>query len=268
MLSLHPVPAFQDNYLWVARGVGPAGATPAAIAVDPGDAAPVAAHLAATGARLVAILVTHHHADHIGGVAALGGGRVPVYGPQHEAQAVVTHPVAAGDRVEVPELAAVFEVLEIPGHTLGHIAFVERSPGAETLFCGDTLFSAGCGRLFEGSAEQMTASLARLAELPDSTRVCCGHEYTASNLRFAATVEPGNPAIGAYAARVAALRAAGRPSLPSTLGLERTVNPFLRLGVPEVMDSAAREAARWSETPLTGKVAVFAALRRWKDGFR
>jgi hydroxyacylglutathione hydrolase len=264
MLSLHPVPAFQDNYLWVARGAGPAGPTLAAIAVDPGDAAPVAAHLAATGARLVAILVTHHHSDHIGGVAALGGGRVPVYGPRQEAQQLVTHPVAAGDRVEVPELGLGFEVLEVPGHTLGHLAFVERTAGAETLFCGDTLFSAGCGRLFEGSPEQMAGSLARLAALPDSTRVCCAHEYTQSNLRFAATVEPGNPAIAAYAARVAVLRAEGRPSLPSTLGLERTVNPFLRLGVPEVVESAAR----WSGEPLAGRVAVFAALRRWKDGFR
>jgi hydroxyacylglutathione hydrolase len=264
MLTLEPVPAFDDNYLWVARGADPA----LAIAVDPGDAAPVAAHLAAVGARLCAILVTHHHSDHIGGVAALARGGVPVYGPRHEAQAVVTHPVGAGDRVEIGPLGVAFEVLEVPGHTRGHLAFVERSPGAETLFCGDTLFSAGCGRLFEGSPEQMAGSLERLAALPDSTRVCCAHEYTAANLRFAAAVEPGNPAIAAYAARVAALRAAGRPTLPSTLGLERTVNPFLRLTVPEVMDSAAREAARWSGEPPAGKVAVFATLRRWKDGFR
>ena len=264
MLVLHPVPAFQDNYLWVARGALAAGGTPAAIAVDPGDAAPVAARLAALGARLVAILVTHHHADHVGGVAELARGGLPVYGPRREARAVVTHPVAAGDRVEVPELGAGFEVLEVPGHTLGHLAFVERTPGAETLFCGDTLFSAGCGRLFEGRPEQMARSLAQLAALPDSTRVCCAHEYTAANLRFAAAVEPGNPAIAAYAARVAALRAAGQPTLPSTVGLERTVNPFLRLEVPEVLESAAR----WSGGPLAGKVAVFAALRRWKDGFR
>lgn len=264
MLALHPVPAFQDNYLWVARGVVADGETPAAIAIDPGDARPVAARLAALGARLVAVLVTHHHSDHVGGVAELAAGGIPVYGPRLEARAVVTHPVAAGDRVEVPELGAAFEVLEVPGHTLGHLAFVERTPGAETLFCGDTLFSAGCGRLFEGSPEQMAGSLERLAALPGSTRVCCAHEYTAANLRFAAAVEPGNPAIAAYAARVAALRAAGLPTLPSTVGLERTVNPFLRLEAPEVVESAAR----WSGGPLAGKVAVFAALRRWKDGFR
>lgn len=264
MLDLHPVPAFQDNYLWLARGRDPR----LAIAVDPGDAAPIAAHLAATGARLCAILVTHHHADHVGGVAELAGGRVPVYGPRTEAQAVVTHPVGAGDRISVPGVGAEFEVLEVPGHTLGHLAFVERTPGAEVLFCGDTLFSAGCGRLFEGSPEQMTASLAQFEALPASTRVCCAHEYTQANLRFAAAVEPGNPAIAAHAAWVAAQRSTGRPSLPSTLGLERTVNPFLRLEVPEVVDSATREAARWSGVPPAGKVAVFAALRRWKDGFR
>ena len=264
MLALVPVPAFADNYLWVAHRAPPAGDPALAIAIDPGDAAPVAAHLTTTGARLVAILVTHHHGDHIGGVAELSRGGIPVYGPRDEARSVVTHPVGAGDVVEVPELGARFEVLEVPGHTLGHLAFLEATAGAETLFCGDTLFSAGCGRLFEGSADQMAGSLARLDALPGTTRVCCAHEYTASNLRFAAAVEPGNPAIAAYAERVAALRAAGLPSLPSTLALERTVNPFLRLGSPEV----AASAARWSGGPLAGKVAVFAALRRWKDGFR
>jgi hydroxyacylglutathione hydrolase len=264
MLSLHPVPAFADNYIWLARRAAPVGDPTVAIVVDPGDAAPVAAVLAATGSRLVAILVTHHHADHVGGAVELSQGRIPVFGPRHEAQPVVTHPVGAGDRVVLPELGTTFAVLEVPGHTRGHIAFVESTVGAETLFCGDTLFSAGCGRLFEGSPEQMSGSLERLAALPGSTRVCCGHEYTLANLRFAAAVEPGNPAIAAYATRVAALRAAGQPSLPSTMADERAVNPFLRLEEPEVMDSAAR----WSGGPLAGKVAVFAALRRWKDGFR
>jgi len=263
MLSLHPLPAFSDNYIWTVRHAAP-GADPVAIVVDPGDAAPVAAWLATTGVRLVAILVTHHHHDHVGGVLELARGRIPVYGPRHEAQAVVSHPVGAGDRVFVPELELSFEVLEIPGHTLGHIAFHAPEPAGGTLFCGDTLFSAGCGRLFEGSPAQMTASLERLAALPGSTRVCCGHEYTAANLRFAAMVEPGNPEVAAYAGRVDGLRATGLPSLPSTVKTERSVNPFLRLETPAVVESAAR----WSGEPPTGKVAVFAALRRWKDGFR
>jgi len=260
MLALVPVPAFADNYLWVARGADPA----VALVVDPGDARAVATHLASTGTRLAAILVTHHHGDHTGGVAALADGRVPVYGPHDEARDCVTHRVAAGERVAIPELGVELEVLAVPGHTAGHLAFIERTPGAEVAFCGDTLFSAGCGRLFEGTPAEMVGSLERLASLPDTTRVCCAHEYTLVNLRFAATVEPGNAAIAAHAARATALRAAGHPTLPSTLALERTVNPFLRLEVPEVVDAAAR----WSGTPLAGKVPTFAALRRWKDGFR
>lgn len=259
MLSLVPVPAFADNYLWVARGADPT----VALAVDPGDSRPVVAHLLATGTRLVAILVTHHHRDHTGGVIELAAGRIPVYGPRDEAHDCVTHPVVAGDRVALPELGVSFDVIETPGHTLGHIAFIERTAGAEVAFCGDTIFSAGCGRLFEGTAAQMTGSIERLAALPDSTRICCAHEYTLANLRFAAAVEPDNPAIQAYAAKAQALRGKGLPTLPSTLGLERTVNPFLRLTEPAVIAAAAR----WSGTPLAGKVAVFAALRRWKDVF-
>jgi hydroxyacylglutathione hydrolase len=269
MLTLLPVPAFDDNYLWLVWGQDPRRA----IAVDPGSAAPVAAALAARGAELVAILVTHHHGDHIGGVAELAAsarpqgraaGSIPVYGPRGEAQEVVTHPLDDGEAVEVEEIGAHFEVMAVPGHTRGHIAFLHRDPGAPTLFCGDTLFSAGCGRLFEGTAEQMAASLDRLAELPAATRVCCAHEYTLANLAFAAAVEPGNPAVAEYARAAAAARGRGEPTLPSTIGLERQVNPFLRTEVPEV----AAAAARWSGSQPAGRVAVFAALRRWKDGFR
>jgi len=259
MLDLHPLPAFADNYIWLLRNAL-VGAERAVAVVDPGDAAPVEAHLARHDLRLVAILVTHHHPDHVGGVPELvARHRVPVHGPAREAQAVVTVPHAEGARFAIADLGLELAVHEIPGHTLGHIAFV----GGGALFCGDTLFSAGCGRLFEGTPAQMLGSLDRLAALPPATRLCCGHEYTLANLRFAATVEPDNPARSAYAARASAAVAEGRPTLPSTIALERAVNPFLRIDQP-VVQHALRE---WSGDPLAGRVALFAALRRWKDGF-
>ncbi len=260
MLDLHPLPAFTDNYIWVLRNAV-IGADRAVVVVDPGDAAPVEAYLAGHGLKLAAILVTHHHADHIGGVAELAARhRVPVHGPAREAQAVVTAPHADGARLAIAELGLELTVLEIPGHTLGHIAFV----GGGAVFCGDTMFSAGCGRLFEGTPDQMLTSLDRLAALPPATRVCCGHEYTLANLRFAATVEPQNPTRAAFVARASAAVAEGRPTLPSTIALERAVNPFLRIDEP-VTQRSVRE---WSGEPLAGRVALFAALRRWKDGFR
>lgn len=255
MLQPTPLPAFADNYVWALRGADPG----AVAVVDPGDAAPVLAHLTASGARLCAVLLTHHHADHVGGAAELAARwRVPVYGPQ--GCEPTDRPVGDGARVELPELGVAFEVLAVPGHTLDHLAFV----GGGVLCCGDTLFSAGCGRLFEGDAATMTASLDRLAALPGPTRVLCGHEYTVANLRFATTVEPDQPAIAAYSLEAAAARAAGRPTLPSTIGRERQVNPFLRLDAPGVREAVAR----WSASAPAGRVAVFAGLRRWKDGFR
>ena len=257
MLELLPLPAFTDNYIWTLRRAG----DPRVVVVDPGDAAPVEAHLAQLGLELAAILVTHHHGDHVGGVPALvARHRVPVHGPAREAQAVVGVPHADGARLHIPELELDLEVLEIPGHTLGHIAFV----GDGVLFCGDTLFSVGCGRLFEGTPAQMLGSLERLAALPPATRVCCGHEYTQANLAFAAVAEPGNAAAADHALSVAAARAAGHPSLPSTIALERAVNPFLRIDSPVI----ERTVAEWSGGEPAGKVALFAALRRWKDAFR
>jgi hydroxyacylglutathione hydrolase len=254
-LEFVPVPAFTDNYLWLLlRG-------DAAVAVDPGDAAPVERALAARKARLAAILVTHHHFDHVGGIAALAARNdVPVYGPAAEAGAIprLTHPLREGDRMEV--LGAELAVWEVPGHTLGHIAYVADG----FVLCGDTLFSAGCGRLFEGTAAQLHASLARLAALPPDTRVYCTHEYTLANLAFAAAVEPEQRAIQDEIARVRALRAQGLPSLPSTIGHERRINPFLRTAAPAVAAAARRQAGQ----PLSGDLEVFAALRRWKDGFR
>jgi hydroxyacylglutathione hydrolase len=249
--------AFEDNYIWIVRGSAP----DRAVVVDPGDADPVFAALEAAGLTLAAVLCTHHHGDHVGGVGALTARwPVPVYGPARERIRGATVPLADGDRVALDDLGLGFDVLDVPGHTAGHIAYV----GHGLLFCGDTLFSAGCGRLFEGTAAQLHASLARLAALPDDTRVYCGHEYTRANLGFARRVEPDNPDIAVHLKTVEALRAADRPSLPSTIGLERRINPFLRSDVPTVREAAEREASKTLDSP----VAVFAALRRWKDHYR
>ena len=221
MLKVTPLRAFRDNYIWLMHGRDP---TCVAV-VDPGDATPVETALEAGGLTLEAILVTHHHADHTGGIETLLATRdVPVFGPQNERIPDLTVPLAAGDRADLETLGLAFDVLDVPGHTAGHIAFY----GHGALFCGDTLFSAGCGRLFEGTPAQMLASLDALAALPDDTRVYCAHEYTLSNLKFARAVEPENTAIAEYTGRAEQRRRADEPTLPSTLGLERKVNPFLR----------------------------------------
>lgn len=257
MLHVTPVTALRDNYIWLIHG--PAEARRVVI-VDPGETAPVDRALAKHGLDPAAIFITHHHPDHTGGALALARNfGIPVYGPAREAQAVVTVPLADGERVSLPELGLEFQAIDIPGHTLGHIAFY----GHDAVFCGDTLFSAGCGRLFEGTAEQMLASLERLSALPDDTQIYCGHEYTAANLAFAATVEPGNPGIANYRREVLALRDRNMPTLPSRIALERAVNPFLRTS-----ENAIRLAVgEWSGNHLDDKVRVFAALRRWKDQF-
>jgi hydroxyacylglutathione hydrolase len=256
--TLSSVPAFSDNYIWVVHGI----TDPARVAViDPGDGNVMVKALTARGLRLEAILVTHHHPDHCGGVPELTAQwPVPVYAPARETVAGRTVAVAEGDAVELPTLGLRFGVLDIPGHTAGHIAFY----GHQTVFCGDTLFSAGCGRLFEGTPAQMTRSLERLGALPVATRVCCGHEYTAANLRFAQVVEPANEAIARQTATVARLRERGEPSLPSTIGLERAINPFLRVRAETVRASASRHAGR----ELSDPVEVFATVRTWKDGFK
>jgi len=252
--TIEPIAAFEDNYLWLlARG------EQAAI-VDPGDAAPVLRRLRSRGMELVAILVTHHHGDHVGGVAALAqatGARV--YGPRGEDIPARDVALDDGDRIEV--LGATMHVLAVPGHTRGHIAYY--APQLRALFCGDTLFAAGCGRLFEGTPEQMTASLRRLAALPADTRVYCAHEYTAANLRFALTVEPGNAALQRRSLACAALRERGEPTVPSTICEELATNPFLRCDEPEVRRAAQARAGR----ALPDTAAVFAALREWKNAF-
>ena len=257
MLTVTPVPAFADNYLWLVRG----DATDRAVVVDPGDARAVSAALAEQHLSLEAILVTHHHADHVGGVAELRertGARV--YGPAREALPGPFTPVQCGDTVELPGLGLRFAVLDVPGHTAGHVAY----HGHGAVFCGDTLFSAGCGRLFEGTPDQMLASLDSLAALPDDTRVYCAHEYTLSNLRFAVTVEPRNADLLAWRQEATSLRERNMPTLPTTIGHEKRVNPFLRSRMGDVRRSAEEHAG----AALGSPAAVFAEVRRWKDSFR
>ena len=235
-----------------------------ALVVDPGDSAPVLAWLGQhPGVRLDLILVTHHHADHVGGVTALRTATgATVYGPAAEDIPQPARPLGDGDHVTA--LGIDFEALDVPGHTAGHIAFyAAQADGGPVLFCGDTLFSGGCGRLFEGTPAQMLASLDRLAALPGATRVCCAHEYTLSNLRFARAVDADNAALARYSAECEAKRASQLPTLPSSITVEVAINPFLRSRQPAVTAAVQRfDAAARDE------VAVFAALREWKNQFK
>ncbi len=259
-MTLIPLPALTDNYIWMLHdGVH-------AIVVDPGEAEPVFEALARDHLQLAAILVTHHHGDHTAGVPALRDATgATVYGPARERVAGPHVALSHGDHAEA--LGLRFEVIDVPGHTAGHIAFfMPGGPGLEPLvFCGDTLFSGGCGRLFEGTPAQMLASLDALAALPDATRVCCGHEYTLANLRFALAVEPRNAELTQYVAQCQALRDRDRPTLPSVLGTERRINPFLRSREADVRQALQVQA---NLPARAGDVEAFAALRQWKNEFR
>lgn len=256
MLEVNALPALSDNYIWVVSG----GGDNRVAVVDPGEAAPVADYLATHGLELGAYLITHHHGDHVGGLASLLQSHpAPVYGPASEADRIghIDYCVAGGDSFTLDFLGASFQVLDVPGHTLGHIAYVTDG----VLLAGDALFRAGCGRVFEGTHAQMQASLARLRVLPDDTRIYGGHEYTQANLAFANLVEPDNPAITAAIQDVEAARAQGRPSLPGLLAEERRINPFLRWDAASVQTAATHRAGR----ELTGPADTFGVLRDWKN---
>lgn len=258
-MELLALPAFTDNYIWMLHN------GQQALVVDPGEASPVLEALQQRGLTLTAILVTHHHPDHTGGLRTLQSGHIPVYGPRHEAIDGITQVMGEGDALQWAGIT--IRVIDAPGHTAGHIAYlIEHAPsqaGSDPIaFVGDTLFSAGCGRLFDGSMSQLFASLTRLKQLPDATRVCAAHEYTLSNLRFAKAVEPNNLDLGAYQLHCEALRANALPTLPSTMHTEKAVNPFLRCTEPEVVSSALQHGAKDASPE-----AVFAALRLWKNTF-
>lgn len=249
-MRLTALPALSDNYIWLL-----ADAAGDALVVDPGEAGPVRKALARDGLRLRAILLTHHHPDHVAGAAELAAETdAVVYAPHDDRIAAANVRVGDGDRVRIAQPAFEFDVLGVPGHTRSHVAY----HGHGVLFCGDTLFSVGCGRLFEGTPQQMLESLERLAALPGDTRVCCGHEYTAANCAFALELDPANTALQARSAQAAELRRQGRSTLPSTLAEERACNPFLRIDSPAL--TAALEG--------NDRVARFADLRQRKDGFK
>ena len=262
MFDITAIPALQDNYIWTIHDDSHA------VVVDPGEAAPVLAFLNARGLELQAILCTHRHNDHIGGIAKLREVyNVPVYGRRHPNNPHITDDLREGGKLKLAgpdfNLGIEFDIIEIPGHLDDHIAFI--APGL--LFCGDVLFGAGCGRNFEGTPAQLHRSLQRLASLPGTTRVYCAHEYTAANLRFALACEPDNPAVKQRAAATQQLRAANQITLPSTIALEKATNPFLRCTQPEIIATLQQRGLTDTSESGISELGVFTALRQWKNHF-
>ncbi len=257
MPAIVPVRAFGDNYIWVLHNQQHAAV------IDPGDAEPALAYLEEHNLKLAAILCTHHHGDHVSGVCKLRQVyNAPVYGPQLEKIPCISQPVGEGDTVEIPELSIKLDVLHIPGHTLGHLAYL----GDRNLFCGDTLFGCGCGRLFEGTAAQLFHSLQRLASLPGETKVYCAHEYTEANIRFALACEPNNAELQKRRENARTLCATDQPTVPSTIMLEKATNPFLRCTTPEIIHNLEQHSGL--TLPPDNELAIFTALREWRNNFR
>jgi hydroxyacylglutathione hydrolase len=263
MLTITAIKAFNDNYIWLLQQQPHSQV----YVVDPGDAGVVIDYLEANRLTLAGILLTHHHRDHTGGVAELQAynhNRLAVYGPDNETIEGITHPLhaKAQPKFTLDYLSAELHLLYVPGHTAGHIAYVID----DALFCGDTLFSGGCGRLFEGTPTQMLDSLKRLAHLPANTRVYCAHEYTLANLQFALTVNPSNAELQAYNERAKQLRSQDKPTIPSTIALERAINPFLHASDTEIVDSIKQHFSDLNP-PQLDELASFTLLRQWKDNF-
>jgi len=256
MLQIWPIPVFSDNYVWVLERDG----SDRVAVVDPGEARPVLDALDARDLTVTAVLLTHNHQDHTGGLAEVVRRFGPaVYGSAADRIAGVDRPVTGGDTVSLPDLELSFDVVALPGHTLNHVGYI----GHDIALVGDTLFAGGCGRVFEGTFEQMHDSLVRLAALPDDTKAYCAHEYTVANLRFARQVEPDNGPLSDRLAAAEATRAEGLPTVPSTIGYERATNPFLRCAEPAVVAAAERHADR----SLEPGAEVFGVIRSWKDGW-
>lgn len=256
MIRVEPIPAFRDNYIWFiiheqSRKVA---------IVDPGDAGPVLDRIRSDKLIPTAVLITHHHPDHVGGIGGITAQfHIPVYGPVHEQIPGRTHALKEGDTVELQEFNLRFDILDMPGHTSGAIAYY----GHGMVFVGDTLFLSGCGRLFEGTPQQMYDSLSKLSRLPDETKIYCAHEYTLANLNFARAVEPENRDIQLQIEDCRALRDRDIPTVPGTIAMEKRVNPFLRVS----QDAVVQAACRHKEQQLKGQVEIFAAIRKWKDNF-